>query len=110
MLARPPTMTTASSTAKSRSSRSSSRKIACQGFRSVTGRLYGPAALAVRGVADHGGEQHHPREGEDALEALHASEDRRQLIGEEIGDAEAQRHADERRDRVDEQEPPERDA
>src|ERR1051325_8068936 len=109
MLASPPTMTTASSTANKRSSRSSSRKMACHGSRSLTGGLYGPPALAVRGVADDGGEQDHARERQQLLHPVDAVEDRRELVREEVRDAVAERHAHHRRDRVHEEEPPERD-
>src|SRR5437879_5721490 len=133
-------MATASSTANTRSSRSSNRNTACHRLRPAVAtttsvatiartaarpdsggqrlitirattalpRLSGPSALAPREIGEPGGEAGERVEHEPALDAVDIAHDALELIGEEERDAEADRHADDRRGRIDEHELPER--
>ncbi len=118
---RPPTMTTASRTANTRSSRSSSRKLACHGFRSAAIpaiftptialrpiRARGPrrrTAMATHTATTTSAAQHEP-----ALDAVDVGEHLLDLVGEEEGQEEGERDAHQRGDGVHRQELPERHA
>src|SRR2546425_2560839 len=131
-------MATARSTANARSSRSSSRNTACHRLRSAVvtttsvatiararrraagaghrpttsattlPRTSGFSALAPREIGQPGGEAGERVEHEPALDAMDIAHDALELIGKEKRDAEADRHADDRRRSVDEHELPER--
>src|SRR2546422_9782372 len=101
MVARPPTMTTARSTAKTRSSRSSSRKIACQGFRSFDATILPTPTIALRPAAPAVGAEREPRrdsgdgqEREPALDPVNVAQHALDLVGEDVGEPEARRDAD----------------
>src|SRR5439155_3644257 len=121
-VATPPTMTTARSTAKARSSRSSRRKIACHGFRSadVAPITKSNIALGVAGSRPRAappdrdgrpdGDADDGEEPEPALDPVHVREHPLDLVREHEGEPEAERHAQQGGAGVDREELPERHA
>src|SRR2546426_641741 len=101
MVARVPTITTARRKAKTRSSRSSSRKIACQGFRSFDATILPTPTIALRPAAPAVGAEREPRrdggdgqEREPALDPVNVAQHALDLVGEDVGEPEAHRDAD----------------
>src|SRR5256712_11381790 len=114
MVARVPTITTARRKAKTRSSRSSSRKIACQGFRSFDVTILPTPTIALRPAAPAVGAEREPRrdggdgqEREPALDPVNVAQHALDLVGEDVGEPEARRDADHGGRRVDGEELPE---
>src|SRR3989475_11937468 len=94
-------MTTARSTAKTRSSRSSSRKIACQGFRSFDATILPTPTIALRPAAPAVGAEREPRrdggdgqEREPALDPVNVAQHALDLVGKDVGEPEAHRDAE----------------
>src|SRR2546425_695794 len=115
MVARVPTITTARRKAKTRSSRSSSRKIACQGFRSFDVTILPTPTIALRPAAPAVGAEREPRrdggdgqEREPALDPVNVAQHALDLVGEDVGEPEARRDADHGGRRGDRGEIPER--
>src|SRR5947209_6488024 len=101
MGARVPTITTARRKAKTRSSRSSSRKIACQGFRSFDATILPTQTIALRPAAPAVGAERKPRrdrgdgqEREPALDPGNVAQQARDLVGAGVGRPEAHRDAE----------------
>src|SRR3989454_6619034 len=110
-------MTTARRKAKARSSRSSSRKIACQGFRSFDATVLSTPTIALRPATPPVGAEREPhrdggdgQEREPALDAVDVLQHAVDLVGEDVGEPETHRDPEDGGRRVEDLELPERHA